>query len=311
MYKIGEVIRRTRESLGIKQKDLCIGICDEATLCRIENGRQTPSRITLQALMERMGKNGERYFPYVINGPMDLLIMREEISSLVGNRRYVEANQKLSEFKKKVNINDKVNQQFIIREAALIDYRMGKISLDEKRTRLIDALKCTVPCFDGEVMPKSLFSRGEIFLFCNIAVTYAEENDFDTALRMLYQIKEYFDNTHIDLEEKSVSESFVLSNLGRCLGRNGEREEAIKVENEAIELCIDYGKSNILPSLLFNISYEIHELYNENNYGKKKLAQAYYIAEFNGNELLMDHIKKYIFDNYGMCSINQLVSSMK
>lgn len=58
IYAVGEVIRRTRESLGMTQEELCDGICDVVTLSRIENGRNTPSRANFEALMERMGKMG-------------------------------------------------------------------------------------------------------------------------------------------------------------------------------------------------------------------------------------------------------------
>lgn len=310
VYKVGVVIRKTRESLGIARKELCDGICTIETLNRIENGQRTPNRATFQALMERMGKCGEKYFPY-FNGPMDLLIMREDISRLVGNRRYEEAERKLIELKKRINGNDKVNQQFVLREEALIDYRMGRIDQKEKRKRLIEALKCTVPYYNDEVMSRDFFSRGEILLFCNIAVSYAEENDLEKAINMLYQMKAYFDRSSIDLEERSISESFVLSNLEQCLGRNGEPEEAIKIANKAIKLCLDYGKGISVPGLLFNVAYETRVLYGDTTLYRKRMAQAYYLAEINGNEYLMNHIKKDIQDNHGICSFNQLVSSPK
>lgn len=58
-YLIGQVIKRTRESLGLTQQELCEGICGLETISRIETGKQIPNRANFQALMERMG-NAER-----------------------------------------------------------------------------------------------------------------------------------------------------------------------------------------------------------------------------------------------------------
>ena len=40
---IGEAIRQRRLALGLTQEELCEGLCEPATLSRIENGRQAPN----------------------------------------------------------------------------------------------------------------------------------------------------------------------------------------------------------------------------------------------------------------------------
>nr|WP_297873834.1 helix-turn-helix transcriptional regulator [uncultured Blautia sp.] len=65
LYYIGEVIKRTRESLGMTQEELSEGICTTETLSRIETGKRTPNRANFKALMERMGRCGEKYFPHI------------------------------------------------------------------------------------------------------------------------------------------------------------------------------------------------------------------------------------------------------
>lgn len=48
---IGSIIRKRRQELGLTQEQLCRGICETVTLSRIENGKQTPSRSKLNALL--------------------------------------------------------------------------------------------------------------------------------------------------------------------------------------------------------------------------------------------------------------------
>lgn len=297
MYQVGEMIRRTRESLDISRKDLCDGICAIETLCRIETGKRIPSRTNFQALMERMGKNGEKYFP-LIHGDMDILFKKKVISSLIASRKHEEAGERINELEKELKMNDTVNRQFIMRMKALVDYRTGKINVKEKRQQLVEALKCTVSHYNGDTMPKGLFSRLEVMIFCNIAVSYAEEGQLTKAIAMLRQEVDYFKNTHIDMEERAVSEVFVLTSLAHCLGVSNKIEEAIDIDEKIVKLCIDYRKSSNLPGVLYDIAYEYELLKKDKEYSMKKLEQAYCIAELNNDSKMMQHVKNHIAQTY-------------
>lgn len=51
MVFIGEYIQKRRKSMGLTQEAVCHGICDCATLSRIENGRVTPRKTVISALL--------------------------------------------------------------------------------------------------------------------------------------------------------------------------------------------------------------------------------------------------------------------
>ena len=48
---IGELIRQRRLELGLKQCELCEGICEPVTMSRLESGKQTPGSNKLRMLM--------------------------------------------------------------------------------------------------------------------------------------------------------------------------------------------------------------------------------------------------------------------
>lgn len=131
MYQIGEVIKRTRESLGLTQEALCDGICSVETLSRIENGRHVPGRSNFQALMERMGKCGERYLPFLRSDDMELLEEWQNIERSYGKRKYEKVDTLLDLFEKKVDMKESVNRQLVMRMRALNDCHMGRISQRE------------------------------------------------------------------------------------------------------------------------------------------------------------------------------------
>lgn len=294
IYPISEVIRKTREGKHITRKQLCEGICDDRTLRRIEVGEQTPSRANAAALMKRLGKDKEPYSLFVHCSDVEVYLEWETLENLITNNAYKEAEEYLAEFEGKLDLDDKVNQQFIKRLHALIDYRLGRIDSETRRIQLIEALRCTIPKYQDGSIPKGIFSRYEVRLFCNIAMTYAEEGKYETALSLLQQLERYFKEIRVDQEERAISEALVLSNLGQTLGRMGKTQEAIKAEEQARILCEKMGKMGMLPNIIYNIAYGKEVLEESKEACQELFQQAYYIAKLCGNYKIMEHIKEHI-----------------
>lgn len=59
-YRAGDVIRLTRQAVGMTQEMLCENICSVETLSRIENGKHKVKRDTYRRLMERMERIPEK-----------------------------------------------------------------------------------------------------------------------------------------------------------------------------------------------------------------------------------------------------------
>ena len=59
-YNAGDMIKLTREAMGITQEELCDTICSVQTLSKIENGKVKVKKATYQQLMEKMGRNGAK-----------------------------------------------------------------------------------------------------------------------------------------------------------------------------------------------------------------------------------------------------------
>lgn len=57
-YVIGHVIRELRVRKQMTQEDVADGICTPATLSKIENGSQMPSKRIVDAIMHRLGDTG-------------------------------------------------------------------------------------------------------------------------------------------------------------------------------------------------------------------------------------------------------------
>ena len=78
---IGAYIRQNREAQGLTQQQLCEGICEPATISRIENGQQTPCRSRLSALLQRLGLPDDRYFALLSPNEIEISSLQAEIVS--------------------------------------------------------------------------------------------------------------------------------------------------------------------------------------------------------------------------------------
>ena len=144
-----------------------------------------------------------------------------------------------------------------------------------------------------------MFTRYEIALICNIAATY-EKEDINTSISILKQLSEYFKNIKVDDEERSLSEVFVLLNLARLLGIQGNSLEAKEIESMLLDICIKGCKGSNLASILYNLAYEEEILGMDVSISQKHLLQAYYAACLCNNDDMKKHILMHIEEKYSI-----------
>lgn len=299
MHQIGIVIKRTREYLGITQETLSNGICSVETLSRIENGKHVPNRNHFQALMERMGKSGERYLPFLHSNDIDRFNEFESIERKFFQRKFEEVDILLSSLESQINMDDSINKQLILRLRTLNDYYSGKIDVRSKRIGLLQALKYTIPNFNENQIASSIYSRYEVRLLCNLAATYAEEKNFTHSISLFRKLEQYFSNSKINKEELYQEKSLFLSNYAQVLGQFGNTSSALQMNDAGISICLETGEGERLSTFLYNKGFEM-EIYGMNDDScKKTLLQAYYVAELYNNEKKMAHIAKHWKEKYG------------
>ena len=72
---LGEAIKKRRLELGLTQEQLCEGICEPITISRLENGKQTPSRNRINALLERLDMPADRYYALLSKNELDIEVV--------------------------------------------------------------------------------------------------------------------------------------------------------------------------------------------------------------------------------------------
>ena len=194
---IGSIIRKRRQELGLTQEQLCRGICETVTLSRIENGKQTPSRSKLNALLQRLGMPGERYYALLSEQEMKISNLQTEIVScnVLGQRE--QGLKKLDELERMMEADDHLTRQFVLRCRALLgrweDGKLVPYSFREKQMLLFRAISLTVPHFCVQDISGNLYGVDELKIINQIALVYADYGQTKAAVSLYSQLLQYLD----------------------------------------------------------------------------------------------------------------------
>ena len=166
---IGAYIRQKREDQGLTQRQLCEGICEAATISRIESGQQTPCRSRLSALLQRLGLPDDRYFALLSPNETEISSLQAEIRSCSVHGRRERGLELLAELENIMEADDNIIRQFILRSRVLL----GDYGFEEQLDMLLEATRLTVPRFDLDKIESFLYSFDEIKIINQIGNIYA------------------------------------------------------------------------------------------------------------------------------------------
>lgn len=76
---IGDYIKQRRKELKLTQEQVCDGICDPVSLSRIENGKQTPKRSIINALLQRLGLPDARYYALASESELKIEALKKKL----------------------------------------------------------------------------------------------------------------------------------------------------------------------------------------------------------------------------------------
>ena len=138
--------------LGLKQYELCEGICEPVTMSRLETGKQTPSYNKLKTILQRLGLPDDQCYMLLSKNEMLISDLQTEITSCNVLKDPERGLPKIEELEKIVEPHTFCTRQFILRsKASLGKKENGQIvpyTLNEKLDILFEAIRLTCPNFD-------------------------------------------------------------------------------------------------------------------------------------------------------------------
>lgn len=224
--KIGELLYRTREELGIEQKSIYTGICTASNYSNYENDVRMPDFLTLNGILERMGQGIMSLSAYVSKDEMKYLQWRSEISEKIRNKEF----EKLIELLEEEiivcsSLNKGLQEQFIyfvrgvVAENVLQDENMALECYES-------AIRCTYPALFEEENLTGRIGKIEIGiygLYVRIAIKKFPDRK-EILIRKLEDICDYIMLKITDAEEKVKCYPHLVCILGGIYRNNLQKE---------------------------------------------------------------------------------------
>lgn len=174
-FFLGDYIKQKRLDLGLTQEQLCDGICEPMTLSRLENGKQTPSRNRINALLQRLSLPDDRYFALLSKNELEMEALQKEIVACNVTEQVAEGFEKLAQFEALAAPDDQIAQQFILSSKVLLGRLDGRYMPREQIDMLMQAIRLTVPRFDLENIESFLYTKDEITIINQIGLAYSDD----------------------------------------------------------------------------------------------------------------------------------------
>ena len=304
---LGEYIKNRRIELGLTQEALCEGICEPMTISRLENGRQTPSRNNINALLQRLGLPGDRYFALLNKQEQQIEHLKKEIvscnvqhqSALEPQRSAIlnKAYEKIDILEAITDTDDHLLQQFILRTKVHLGQKDGTpYSLDEQLEMLLIAIHLTVPNFDLEEINVHLYCLDEIKVINQIANLYMDKGENRKATAIFRQLLKYIQKHYQNILESAGYLPHVASNYALALYKCKYYAEALEIAELGRQSCVKFGYYDSLPNLLHTMAQCYFHL-GDDEASKALFYQAYYIYratdDYRGAALLQEDAKEY------------------
>ena len=296
---LGEYIKHRRLDLGLTQEQLCEGICEPMTLSRLENGKQTPSRNRINALLQRLGLPDDRYFALLSKNELETEALQKEIVACNVTEKVPEGFEKLAQFEKLADPDDPIAQQFILRSREVLGCLDRRYTPQERINLLMQAIRLTVPRFELDQIEQFLYSRDEITMVNQIGLAYSDDGQNEKAAEIYAQLLRYV-RKHFKETITSIGVlPLILYNYSRVLDLCGRYREGAELAQECRKACIQYGHYQELPRCL-EIEAECRHFMGDDKNSRELYYQSYYLCKVIGYQVGLDVVIKEAKEYLGM-----------
>lgn len=303
-YSVGSMIRDVRERQNYSQEELSFGICTASTLSRIENGVQVPGKKILEALMQRLGMVDRIYNSYLSREEMECYELEEKLTRCLAREEYAKAEEYADVLENKLKdisgreYSRKLETQYVWFARALICKNRGENS-QYILEQLLEAIRVTIPDFDGMHIRTRLLTLHEITILNNIGCIYHAMGKIRDGVRLLFALKEYIEEHTASGEELSAKYLMILQNLSSWLGQEGCYKEALRLCQMGLDHCVEYGKMHMFPMLLCNKACSLAEL-GHYDVSKESFSQSIAVFQAMSQHDRAEQVRKYAEVHYGI-----------
>ena len=275
---IGEVIKQRRIELGLTQEELCEGICESPTMSRIENGKQTPSRSKLNALLGRLGLPSDKYYAMMSENELEIERLKADILDCNTRNLYAEGLEKIGQLLALTEDDDHITHQFIMRSRVLLgkkeDGGIVPYNMEEKLDLLFRAMKTTIPNFDIDAIGSHWYSLDEMKIINQIGIVYGDNDQQDLAIHIFSQLLKHVQNRLLMNSDNVATAILIAYNYSRLLCINKRYTEAFEIALWGWDHVVEWGRATTVGGLFFVLGESLYRT------GHIEESKDYYLKSY-------------------------------
>nr|WP_297872785.1 helix-turn-helix transcriptional regulator [uncultured Blautia sp.] len=276
VWNIGNTIKILRESQGIKQQQLCKGLCSVATLCKFENGDRELDYFLVSTLMQRLGYGLDKYEFYGSNEEWLQWEQMYEINQFRQKKQLNQLYDSISRYQNtwKDNIQkNNIQKQFVTWILGILE------SWNENYEKSIflfqKAISYTVHEWKNIDYHKNILSIRELEILADLGDTYNLFTLNESGFEILQSVWHYLEqNVKKNAETLPLFTSTMLKLVPYLLHNNCYWEGLSLCKKTLTALSSCNRIDNWSDILYWKGKFE-HELLNINEYPESQVIKTY------------------------------------
>ena len=300
IFKISDIIKNRMHSMGLTQRRVAENIIDKGHFSRILNDEVTPNYTTIKLVFERIGLDASVIVDFYLDSEaIEHEKLKDELETKLRLEKFDEAKALMKRLESNEEfIKNMVNKQHLLTSKA------GLLIRNDEPSRAIypileEAIKMFIPAFEEKNIEKYLLTKCDIKIINMIAILYHNDNKIEKAIDLMKRLKANFDRQYVDPKHKGSHYPLIMYNLSKYLGMAGHTNEAIKICDEGIDVCIETRIMSMLPSIAYNKAVSLLKLGDDAS-AATLYTQAYHSALLQKEFRFAKHVKDNAQDELGI-----------
>ncbi|MGT2785509.1 helix-turn-helix domain-containing protein [Streptococcus merionis] len=281
MNMVAEKFRLKRKELGLSQKVLSEGICEQSQISKIERGNFMPSADLLFKLSQRLDVPLDYFFNEQIEVPSNLSNFKHLSSRLLDDRNYDDL-----EYLYKVETD---RNTFLSSEDRMY-LEWVKLIIDFYKYDLKDKAISSLESMLSKISPKTQVYLKVLNTLSNFYSLVGREQDYESNYSLLMKI---YQTKNLDHQEFLFGYIRVRYNYAHYLVFKEKYNEAIQEALETIEFCKSKQTSYQLAPLLILVGNS-GEQFLDKEQVKNYYLEARELCKIYGNPLMLMKIENYL-----------------
>lgn len=234
IYLVSELFEQERKIKKLSQEQLADKLeIDQKTVSRIETGVTKPKPGTFQKLKEYLEMDRDICNTKIVTDDFEVLEMERELTRYFHYRDYENAKRVYAALKKRLDMKENVNQQYVKYRDTYLKMNKKVISMEACIEEYLEALYMTRE--NGlEDLGKVILTRLEISILNAMMTAYIKVRKFQDGIKIMEKVKEGYENSKVDKKFHYTEVMAIYVTLANLYEKNGQFDEAIKNCDEGI-----------------------------------------------------------------------------